>query len=890
MTHIHKVLLAMVTVLSLTACSDDYDVNMSAEQRDLLGRAVNFNVSKGDAFASRITRIEDGSFNENDIMRIYRQYADKNGVWEIGESYRTYYYKTQYASDVIRLNTSWSVYEGRHGYNCTADALHPAGPFEQTEADSLTWENGNNIRFRAWSRSNYDDCITDNRDHYYPDFCIADYVNSSGPSEGIPLVLKHMGSRIVFTERDDGNEIVRVEICADIYPDGSANEDGWKDYMRKDNSDVNEGDEAETEAGKAEATAKAECAQVSAVYKRMCMPAGVDMTHHALYAMPKTLWNDEDLQLTKLENHENEFVGFGDKTPAQVVADVMRPKFSEVNGSYYLISIPYDMSDSSTKGEMLVLPACTRIRVYMRDVNNGDGYNTPGYEGEYHIFTLGDIKGEDGVTPKFPKGLELHPSYSYKFRVGYRYGELTVTAEDNFSWTQQEAEEASMVDKHGTHDALSASEYTWWKDAISNAIPKGTEDFEPVFEIGTKKEFMEFIALINGTATDKDADAPLRSKILYHKNSDDTTTKEYLWYDKNVDILGNDTTFHTQAYFEPQGYIFYEHYHAANADRAAYSETDYLRGNYAFYDDDLRSHFTVKLTADIDFTDIIMPQVGNVQSMPFMGYLDGQGHKLLNVNMGNATPYIFGYTNGAAISNIRIESTHNVSLLRQGDNGTYILGVSLHTNTTGNCIANRLNGASFVVGCIHQGDSDKALVGTADNLYMYGCMQTSEGISGGALLGDYAPGANAFFAPQTSRKPSWGKFMCNYYDTQVSPAAHAVGNYSYNYHRLEYIRGTRTYIMKAKNDMLLGNDIVWEDLSDTQMTASYGLAPWKAMNYAIYMYNQVYGSTHKCTMHYESNTIGYDHRYPVLVPGQCADGTPAAIPSYSKINPLELNN
>lgn len=887
---IHKLLFALLFALGLTGCSDDMDTVLTPEQQHLIGRAINFNVSKGDAFATRTTWDDTGSFNENDIMRIYRQYST-NGIWEEGaETYRTYYYKALYASDVIKLNTSWSVYEGRQGYNHVADALHPQGEFTQNKADSLTWENGNTIRFRAWSRSNYSGCISNNKDGYYPDFCIADYVNSSGPSEGIPLVLRHMGCRIVFDERDNGNEITRIEICADIKPDGTANADGWKDYMRPDNSDIKDNDNSDTEAGKTEDKAKEECTKVTEVYKRMCMPAGVDMSRQAIYAMPKTLWDSQNLNLNMLENSESQFIGFGTKTPDEIASEVVRPKFSSVNGLFYFITAPYDMSNAGTKGDILVLPPYTRFRIYLKDVNNGDQYNTPGYEADYHIFSLSDIKDASN-NPKFPNGIELRPSYSYKFRVGYRYGALTVTAEDNFSWDQQEKEEKNMSDQHGQNDPLFTTGYTWWKEAIENAIPKGSEDFEPVFEISTKKEFMEFIALVNGTASNKTSDDPLRSKIIYHKNDDGTTTKEYKWYLNNEeDILGNDTTFHDQSYFESRGYIFYEHYRAANADRAAYSETDYLRGNYAFYDDDLKSHFKVNLTADIDFQDLAMYPVGYYSDKPFMGFLDGQGHKLINVNLGTTAPYIFNYTNGAAISNLRIESTHNVSLLNQGDNGTYILGVSLHTNTTGNSIAHTLNGTSFVVGCIHEGDGPQALVGSANNLFMYGCMNTSEDINGGALLGGYAQGANAFFAPQSASKPSWGRFMCNYYNKQTSPSANAVGSTTDSYNPLEYIRGSKTYILRAKNDMLLGSDVSWSALNDTQKEASYGLAPWKAMNYAIWKYNDQYGSTHKCTMHYESNTIGYDHRYPVLVSGQCANGTPAGIPDYSKINPITLNN
>jgi len=349
--------------------------------------------------------------------------------------------------------------------------------------------------------------------------------------------------------------------------------------------------------------------------------------------------------------------------------------------------------------------------------------------------------------------------------------------------------------------------------------------------------------------------------------------------------------FYTQEELEDEGYIFYEHYHAANADKAAYSETDYLKGNYSFYDDNLRTHFKVILDCDLDLADWELASIGMDTSKPFMGYFDGAGHKISNLYMGNAG-YLFGYLDGGAIYNLRIESTHEVSLLKEATNGAYILGISMLADSRTNSIAESLLGTSFAVGCIHIGNGPYALVGQADNLFMYGCMQVASGITTGALLHAYANDAeSAFFAPQASKSISWGRFMCNYYDKTLSPSAHAVATTTDAYHRLEYIRGAKSFVLKAKNDNLLSKDVNWEKITDAnQKEGFYGLAPWKAMNYAIKRYNDTYGSTHKCTMHYESNTIGYDNIYPQLKSGQCGTTSDPTGLDYTKINPIEQNN
>ena len=108
--------------------------------------------------------------------------------------------------------------------------------------------------------------------------------------------------------------------------------------------------------------------------------------------------------------------------------------------------------------------------------------------------------------------------------------------------------------------------------------------------------------------------------------------------------------------------------------------------------------------------------------------------------------------------------------------------------------------------------------------------------------------------------------MCNFYDTELSPQANAVGTTPDDYSLLEYIRGRNTDILRAKNDFLT-HDVEMSTLINlADWKNYYGLAPWRAMNYAIRWYNANRGANHPCRMHFESNTVGYQHRYPTLLP------------------------
>ena len=911
----HVYVIYVLLAMLMAACAEEelFMPEMTPEQEALIGRAVNFNVSIADEFQTRATSYtsyDDGKFNQNDRMRIFRNYLDTDGQWESEDAYRTYYLKHNFAGGTISLGVDWVPEIERQGYD-DKDKNGTYETFTQTAADSLTWDNGRTLRFRAWSQSNFYNVLRNaSKTYFYPDFCIADWVNASGPTEGIPLVLKHKGSRIVFKIKQSGNQIQKVEICANINPDGSARTDGWKDYKYADNADNTEVDNGTTEAGKTDDQAQEECAQVTNVYKRMCMPAGVNMSNGTLKAVKAASWKAlTDDQVKSLEEQsEDIFIKFGDENAN--MENAKRPFFCGINGSHYMITIPYDMNGTD-QGEVLVLPACTRFRIYMYDVNNGDGFNTSGYEGRWHVFSLADIverdangkvvNGTDGKPIQlFPNGLTLTPGASYTFTVGYRYNSLYVVPEKSLSWTEQDVNDANGQDKAVDKPVTSTSEYTWWKTAIKTAIDNAAStgsDYKPEFRISSEKELMEFINLVNGTAATKTSGIYRLKKTVTDENGTQTTT--YGWSLNNSQF---NPKWITENEAEAMGYIFYDHYYPANADQPARSEREYLKGPFPFYDENLRMNFKVTLTADLDLMDWEMESIGKSESNPFMGSFEGGGHTIKNLNMKDE--YLFGYLNGkapygAAITNLKIESTHKTALLNTGVNPIYIAGISLLAPSTANSIAQSLtmesgvSGVSYVVGCIHVGDAGGALVGTAANVNMFGCMQAAEGISGGALIGN---DVNGSFTPQISlsaqknnskspsSRPAFRTFMCNYYDTTMSPSANAVGAIADDYSLLEYIRGSSTDILRAKNDYLVNGVSMSLLLSQANYQQYYGLAPWHAMNYAIYWYNTNRGSKHPCTMHYELNTVGYQHRYPTLMSGN---------PTYEEVkdwNPVEQTN
>ena len=843
-----RILYYFIAAMALTACSadDDADWHLSPEQQTLMGQAVRFDASMAEPFRTRATYRHDGSFNEGDQMRIFRQYAAEgsNGTQfdATGEIFRTYYHKVNYAAGTsVSLDDDWLPMAGK----LKSDA--PGQTAKQTAGDSLTWENGRIVRFRAWGRSNLAGALNaGTKGSYYPDYTVSDWVTVSGPTKSIPLTMRHITCRIGLTCKA-GNEFGSATICTDP-----------NDYNTPE-----------------------ELAQVMAVYNKMCMPAGVDDETFLLTAMPQALYNATDTDFKNLERYTTAsgIVKIGEKDSALIRTDVQRPVFNGNDGRLYLMSIPYDMS-SSDAGKELVLPACTRFKVWLYDVNNGDRSNTTGATGtesNYHIFALSDIKDGDGKSI-FANGLTLKAGYSYLFNVGYHYNKFTITPADNFSWEQQNLEA-----QNGSNAAVQqgALDFSWWTSAYVKAAKAALAggDFLPEFSIANQAQFLTFIKLVNGTAATR-MSGLTRGEV---RGTDTDGFETYWWILENGEQI-------TKEDAEKLGYVFYPHFYPTVSTQKAHVIEDYVQGPMDFYDTDFGNRYKVNLTADLDLYDWELPSIGEDSGKPFRGNFLGNGHTLRNVNMQSG--YLFDHVKDGAITNLKIESTHATCLLHTAEAsgttgwGCYIAGISMLCPSTGNSIATSLTGASYVVGCIHVGDAGGALVGSADNLTMLGCMQAAAGIAEnrGALLGAYAAGAKSnFFAPQSKSSLTWGTFMCNYYDVEKSPSTHAVGSTADAYLPQQYIRGSKSHILKAKNDYLLSASDDYDKLNANMKQAIYGLAPWKAMNYAIAKYNESKtGKAYPCQMHYQASETGYSHLYPALVSG--------APTLDEKANPLKQNN
>ncbi|MGN1246221.1 MAG: hypothetical protein ACI4UN_06275 [Muribaculaceae bacterium] len=863
-----KKILYIIAALSLvTACTadDDWLKNATKEQKSLLGRAINFDASVADAFTSRATYNGDGSFNEGDVMTIYRQFSNYGGASfdATHEAYRVYYYKAHRAANTnILLKTEWAIMTGQYGSDGTADDV-PADRklFAQQESDTLIWEDGRTVRFRAWAISNlagsYGRAST-----FYPDFTISDYVHASGPTLSIPLSLRHMGFRVGFTPYP-GNRISRIELCLDA-----------ADYMRNDNAGSSQADEDDKLSPEEAAEVAAE---VKAVYNRMCMPGGVDIEKYRLKAMTKAFFTNasSDFQHIVSEANQAQMISFGDKTAAEIESLAQRPTFINNNGTFYSIAIPYDMS-TSNYGDPIKLPGKARFKVWLRDVNSGDTGGSSSEENEYHIFSLSDIK-LNGVSI-FANGMTFFAGYSHIFNVGYHYGKFTVDINPSFSWVEQDLEGGNFTDVPNTPGSTETP-YKWWTDAINTAIDGALYHnltFDPQFKISSVEEFIELVNLVNGAAAQHEG--RLTSTARFSKTWDEenncwnweaiTNSENGLnqwWYDPDniFDAETGDTIWVTHAAAAEKGYIFFKHYFPPDGDKPAYTTEDYLDGPYSFYSAIMKSSFKITLTQDLDFGDYRLTDgVGKSAEAKFQGIFDGQMHSLSNVNMAGG--YLFPYTGGAAITNLKLTGNHPLGVVNEGTT-TKIAGIASYVPapSNGNALAVKLSGSSYVAGCIHHSESvnDKpgALVGSANDLHMWGCMQTSEGISGGALVGSDV----ANLAPQDPNDLKWSRFMCNYYDVTESPGANAVGSIADTYAVQEYIRGSRTYILCAVNDNKLPTD-AYQNLPNDRKKDIYGLAPWKAMNYGIHQYNNSVAGKAPCNAHYEAITAGYSHLYPLL--------------------------
>lgn len=854
-----KKILYIIAALSLvTACTanDDWLKNATEEQKSLLGRAINFDASVADAFTSRATYNGDGSFNEGDVMTIYRQfYNDKGATFDtVHEAYRVYYYKAHRAANTnILLKTEWAIMTGQYGSDGTADRKL----FLQQESDTLTWEDGRTVRFRAWAISNlagsYGRAST-----FYPDFTISDWVHASGPTLSIPLSLRHMGFRLGFTPYP-GNQISRIELCLDK-----------EDYMRKDNAGSSADDASDIMN---ETDAQNIANEVRAAYNRMCMPGGVDIENYRLKAMTKAFFSGGDFEHIVSAANQAKMISFDEKSAERIESLAQRPTFINNNGTFYSIAIPYDMS-TEHHGEPIKLPGKARFKVWLRDVNSGDTGGPSSEENEYHIFSLSDIKNAKGES-LFANGMTFFAGYSHMFTVGYHYGKFTVDINPSFSWVEQDLGSGNFTDVPNTPGSTETP-YKWWTDAINTAIDgalNNNKTFDPQFSISSVEEFIELINLVNGTAAQHEgrlASTARFSKTWDEKNNcwnreaiiNSENGLNQWWYDPD-NVTAGDTIWVTHAAAAKKGYIFFKHYFPPDGDKPAYTSEDYLKEPYSFYSAIMKSSFKITLTQDLDFGDYRLTEgVGKSAEAKFQGIFDGQMHTISNVNMAGG--YLFPYTEGAAITNLKLTGNHPLGVVNEGTT-TKIAGIASYVPapSSGNSLAVNLSGSSYVVGCIHHSesvnDASVALVGSANDLHMWGCMQTSAGIiNGGALVATYATN----LAPQDPNDLKWSRFMCNYYDVTESPRANAVGSVTDTYAVQEYIRGSRTYILCAVNDNKLPAD-AYQNLPDDRKKDIYGLAPWKVMNYGIHQYNSVAGKA-PCNAHYEAITAGYSHLYPLL--------------------------
>ena len=851
----HWIYYAMILGLlcGWTACNDEAWVDPARPEVDLslLGRSVNFNASYVEPFLTKGTTYNsNGAVNSGDILTIYRQYSKDYGRTfdEADEAYRVYHYNARTASGgSVVLSREWMVKPGEYGCDKRGGT-----PFKQTEADSLIWETDVTTRFRAWGLSNYAGALNNRNSWsgFYPDFTVADWVPVSGPTEQLSLPLRHLGCRISFVPKQ-GNRLFKVELCTDE-----------KDYRW----DYNAGEDDTNPDDKDKLTNAAEIArQVKAVYEKMCMPGGVDIEKGSLLALSQTYKKAHpigpDFRGANFAEIFKEMVKY--PTDQDVTTAAVRPDFALADNKMYMIAIPYDMQT----GELLTLPRETRFRIYIRDVNGGDLGQGNEWEGkeQYHIFSLSDIAG-------FEEGLQLQAGYSYEFTVGYHYNKLEIALSNTLSWNEQDARTGTATEQPGKIETTSPK-LKWWKDALEEAAKSMSSSitYDPQFEIRTAAEFKEFLQLVNGEdIPTKPLLKASRAIVNPDRENDDSFkgAEKYIWWYKGIDPVSGDTLFSFRSDLEAEGYIFYKAYHPSDGDQTARVEESYLDGPYSFRDNRFDRGFTVKVMNDIDFTDYRFTNpVGKDASHPFGGIFrsaDDQLYSLRNLNIQG--DYLFGYVEKGAVIGLRIEGTHPIGVVDQGTE-VYLLGLSLKTNSPQRGgLAASLTGSSYVVGCIQEGSSGGPLVGSANNLMMYGCMQTLPGLTGGALLGGYATDAKEFFKPL--EKPKWGGLMCSYYDISRSPQARPVGGKDYTYLPQQYVRGLRTTSLCGLKDFLLERPGHYDHLTPDQKIEFYGLAPWRAMNAAIYAFNQTaLGQLTPCPVQFEMDAV-YTNRYPRLKAGK----------------------
>lgn len=939
---IKKILYIMSLSLTLVSCAND-DIISSQEDNQvidilggdlsLIGTAVNFQPYT-DGYSTRAngTWLHDGQFNTGDLMYIYRQFYESN-TWTYKTPPGTLYKYIDKYNGVTGIfdKSSWKPFENK--WFCFSDPTYSNEDTDTnlstttkkkwngssweldthsyskklTASDSIVWESGKTVRFRAWILNNLGNNLADPSTNKpgittinYPDYLVCDWVTVAGPTEQIPMAMRHLGCRFAFSPYD-WNVFTQIQICTEE-----------ADYAREDNADSTPGaDDADKiikdENGKIITAAEA-AANVKKVYDKMCWPAGVDV-------------DDMSLMICSKDNTETKYLQ-KQQTSEFIATSVKRPVFHDVSSTsrWYMITTPYDMSKEGTYGEPLHLPPYTRFKIRLRDVNNADsGENgNSGSENEFHIFSLSDIKNSDGIA-KYNTGIDLKAGNSYLFYVGYKHNKLEVWAADyGMSWEEQDMAESPAADERAPY--AETDRYKWYTDAITAACEatKTSGAYQPEFTISSENELIEFIRLVNGEfkkgpaegplGTSEGAitnDKPLKKKVVTNDNG----TREVKWYKYSEDSPI------AKSILEEEGYIFYDSYTPAIGTQPSVIEEDYLKEPFSFYNEQVGRRWVVKLSKDLDLRDYSLESIG-INSTYFAGHFNGQGYTIKNIYCPNAV--LFNTVKDGTISNLKLESTYPLSLVYKCTNER-ILGISIKAPSTYGSLAEEARGTCYFVGCIHEGDSEKPLVELGERVYMYGCMQAAYNTNGDkkpALI--YADGTNLdngvgiiseMNDARNASYPWWGGIACNYYDTDLWNGAKAIqikdfkwsggGKYSlllprrayfdtttsdYKYddnpitaitdfsslHRKQYIRGVPTHIMCAKTDFLIDAQTKWASLTILQRTEIYGVAPWKAMNYAIYRYNDGLGSDSankpfRCVMHYEVNNTGFDNRYPKLL-------------------------
>jgi hypothetical protein len=748
--------LALLSMLSIAGCSrEEIPGRLPQDQESLIGRSISIKATVSDFVQTKVSTTvnHNGQMNLYDEIHIYRQYySEDQKLFYWPKPLRenapgALYWLTGIETGRDVINPIWSPKPGASfsfKYKDLDDIDQTYINSPQSAGDSLTWENSETVRFRAWAKSHFDG---------YDDYMVANWVTASGPTNEIHLDFRHPGCRIGFVPYS-GNTFSKIEISRDL-----------EDYTEK------YGEDGQTNLE-----------LVSAAYNKMRKPS-----------------------------FRAEYDDFSYEPALDDDGNTIRPVFCALAGNMYLISMPYDED-----GMPIHLPECTLFKVFLYDINDGDKAQTANQESACHVVRLGDICKLDAgghITDElaFPDGLDMIAGYSYLFTVGYRYDQLTVTAADNFSWVQQDLEAASGTDERKDLEEYDATNhYTWFKTALKEAADEAeqTAVFNPKFHIKTQQDLRELISIVNGIK-------------LYN------------------------TDFKTDQ-------LVFTQYHPLEGTNPAHTSKDTLVKPFSFYSYSALKRFSIFLDNDIDMQDWKLDGIGNTEATPFEGIFDGQGHTLSNLNITGES--LFGIVKDGSIKNLKVESTHPLRLAGSCQD-EQIIGCSILAPSSQNSLAVSAKGDCAFVGCIHCGESSGPLVGSAESIIMMGCLQASDGLGSGAAF--YGTGATAD-----------GGFIANYYDISLSPASTPTGSTTLgSYETLDYIRGYKSYILKAVEDNLLSPEMI-KQLPADQQKNYYGAAPWKAMNYAIAIFNENLAQPNNlCEMHYEVDETGYSNRYPSLEQG-----------------------